>query len=151
MTWKEGVNYTLMNLADDAILGDAVSSSKHRKLTQKGPSEIRNTGTKQQKELRLGQMRASAAGRQTQVCADSRTGHDGRAEPAARSRSKTPVKGLGPGAPRRLLGIRAAGRDQPLVSEGGVEVPGGSGVAEARTGAPSAQTRWRQFRGKPHK
>lgn len=55
MTWKEGVNYTLMNLADDAILGDAVSSSKHRKLTQKGPSEIRNTGTKQQKDLRLGQ------------------------------------------------------------------------------------------------
>lgn len=33
------------------------------------------------------------------------------------------------------------------MSEDGVEAPGGSGVAEARTGAPSAQTRWRQFRG----
>lgn len=55
MTWKEGVNYTLMNLADDAILGGAVGSSKHRKLTQKGPSEIRNMGRKQQKELCLRQ------------------------------------------------------------------------------------------------
>lgn len=62
MTWKEGVNYTLMNLADDAVLGGAVSSSKHRKLTQKGPSEIRNVGRKRRKELRLGQMRARAAG-----------------------------------------------------------------------------------------
>lgn len=50
-----------------------------------------------------------------------------------------------------LLSIRAAGRDRPLVSEDGVEVPGGSGVAGAERGAPSAQTRWQQFRGKPHK
>lgn len=64
MTWKEGVNCTLMNLADDAILGGAASSSKHRKLTRKRPSEITNMSRKEQKRP---QTNVSAAGKQTRV------------------------------------------------------------------------------------
>lgn len=51
MTWKEGVNCALMNLADDAMLGGAASSSKRGKLTRKGPARSVNVGRKRQNEV----------------------------------------------------------------------------------------------------